>query len=57
MSKELLAFRLNSLHNLTYFLDLVRGARRAVLDGCFAAYKARFEAIYPDEDALFDKQE
>ena len=57
VSKELLAFRLNSLHNLTYFLDLVRGARRAVLDGCFAAYKARFEAIYPDEDALFDKQE
>ena len=57
VSKELLAFRLNSLHNLTYFLDLVRGARRAVLNGCFAAYKARFEAIYPDEDALFDKQE
>lgn len=57
VGKELLAFRLNSLHNLTYFLDLVRGARRAILDGGFAACKARFEAAYPDEDALFENQE
>lgn len=56
VGKELLAFRLNSLHNLTYFLDLARGARRAILDGSFAAYKARFEAVYPDEDVLFEEQ-
>ena len=56
-AKELLAFRLNSLHNLSYFLSLVRGARQAILENRFHAYKARFEAVYPDEDALFEEQE
>jgi queuine tRNA-ribosyltransferase len=46
---ELLAFRLNSLHNLTYFLDLVRGARAAVLEGRFAAYAGTIAALYPNE--------
>ncbi len=53
VSKELLAFRLNSLHNLTYFLDLVKGARKAILNGSFAEFKACYEAAYPDEDLLF----
>jgi len=48
-AKELLAFRLNSIHNLTYFLDLVRGARAAIAAGRFAEYKRSFEAIYPEE--------
>lgn len=45
-SQELLAFRLNSIHNLQYFLDLVRGAREAVRQGQFAAYKKHFETLY-----------
>ena len=49
---EILSFRLNSLHNLTYFLDLARGARAAIIEGRFAAFKAAVEAIYPDEAAL-----
>ena len=40
---------MNSLHNLTYFLDLVRGARAAIREGRFAAYKRSVEALYPDE--------
>ena len=48
-AKELLSFRLNSLHNLTYFLDLVRGARAAILEGHFAAYADGVAALYPDE--------
>ncbi len=51
VSKELLSFRLNSLHNLTYFLDLVRGARAAILGDRFAAYAAKIAALYPDEAA------
>ncbi|MDL2291024.1 tRNA guanosine(34) transglycosylase Tgt [Desulfovibrio sp. OttesenSCG-928-F20] len=43
---ELLSYRLNSLHNLTYFLDLVRGARRAIEEGRFAEYRAGVEALY-----------
>ena len=46
---ELLSFRLNSLHNLTYFLDLVRGAREAIAAGTFASYKKEIEALYPEE--------
>lgn len=49
VSKELLSFRLNSIHNLTYFLDLVRGARKAIKEGRFQEYKRSYEAIYPDE--------
>ncbi len=51
VSKELLSFRLNSLHNLTYFLNLVRSARQHILDGTFAEFKAHIEGLYPDEYA------
>lgn len=47
-AKELLAFRLNSLHNLTYFLALMRGARLAIAEGRFAAFKRRLEVVYPE---------
>lgn len=49
VSKEILSFRLNSLHNLTYFLDVVRGARAAIEEGRFAAFKKNIEALYADE--------
>ncbi len=48
-AKEILSFRLNSLHNLTHYLDLVRGARDAIREGRFDAYRASIEALYPDE--------
>ena len=51
---EILSFRLNSLHNLTYFLDLVRGARTAIREDRFAAFKAGIEAVYPEEAALIE---
>lgn len=51
VSRELLSFRLNSLHNLTYFLRLARGAREAILENRFAAYAARIAALYPGEAA------
>jgi len=54
VSQELLAFRLNSLHNLTYFLNMVKGARKAILEGRYAEFKAEYEAKYPEEDLLFD---
>ena len=51
VSKELLSFRLNSLHNLTYFLDLVRNARQAILENRYADFLAGVAAIYPEEAA------
>ena len=52
VSQELLALRLNSLHNLTYFLKLVREARLAILNGTYESYVAKIRALYPDEAAL-----
>lgn len=49
VSKELLSFRLNSLHNLTYFLKTVKQARAAIFAGTFDAFKASMESIYPEE--------
>jgi queuine tRNA-ribosyltransferase len=40
-AKELLYYRLATLHNLQHYLDLVRGARRAILAGDLAGYLAQ----------------
>ncbi len=37
-ARELLYYRLATIHNLRFYLDLARGARRAILDGTFDAY-------------------
>jgi len=39
-SKEILYYRLATLHNLQYYLNLVRGARQAILDGRLDSYIA-----------------
>ena len=41
-ARELSYFRLASLHNLHYYLQLVRGAREAILKGEWKAYKKDF---------------
>lgn len=48
-SQELLAFRLNSLHNLAYFLRLAKNARQAILEGRYQDFLARIAALYPEE--------
>ena len=48
-SQELLAFRLNSLHNLTYFLNLVKQARKAILRGEYSEFLWRIAKLYPEE--------
>jgi queuine tRNA-ribosyltransferase len=37
-SEELLSFRLNSIHNLTFYLDLMRGLREAIEHGAAQQY-------------------
>ena len=41
-AKELTYFRLASLHNLHYYLSLVREAREAIIEGEFARFKKEF---------------
>jgi len=46
MSDELLAYRLLSLHNVHFFVELARAMRAATASGAFGAFKARFFARY-----------
>jgi queuine tRNA-ribosyltransferase len=46
MSRELLAYRVLSLHNLSFFARLMAGMREAIAGGSFRAFKARFLARY-----------
>ncbi|NWF66243.1 MAG: tRNA-guanine transglycosylase, partial [Campylobacterales bacterium] len=41
-SKELTYFRLASIHNLHYYLNLVKGAREAILKNSWSEYKREF---------------
>jgi queuine tRNA-ribosyltransferase len=53
MARELLAYRLLTLHNLTFYLGLMRDMRRAVAEGAFGPFRSRFLARYgvePPED-------
>jgi queuine tRNA-ribosyltransferase len=45
-ARELLAYRLLSLHNVTFYLGLMRQMREAVARGDFGAFRARFLARY-----------
>ncbi|MEP7069487.1 MAG: tRNA guanosine(34) transglycosylase Tgt [Usitatibacter sp.] len=43
-TSEILGARLNTIHNLHYYLDLMRGIRGAIESGGFSAWRARFHA-------------
>ena len=43
---EILGLRLLTLHNLAFYLHLMKQARRAIEDGTFADFKAGFIARY-----------
>lgn len=47
VSDELLALQIASIHNLAFYLDLVRTARKHILEGDFSSWKDR---VYPDLD-------
>ena len=44
VSNEILASRLNTIHNLAFYLGLMRRAREAIRAGAFAAFKETFLA-------------
>ncbi|MCZ6533797.1 MAG: tRNA guanosine(34) transglycosylase Tgt [SAR324 cluster bacterium] len=46
VSSEILSMRLNTYHNLYFFLDLMRQARGAIAAGRFAAFAAEFLAAF-----------
>lgn len=42
LAKELLAYRLNTIHNLFYYIRLMQEIRQAVREGTLAAYRENF---------------
>jgi queuine tRNA-ribosyltransferase len=46
MAKELLSYRLNTYHNLYFYLDLMKQIRKAIEEGSFRELKAKYEAAY-----------
>lgn len=46
VAQELLSYRLNSLHNITFFLTLARKAREAIEQGRFQALKAHYQEVF-----------
>jgi queuine tRNA-ribosyltransferase len=45
-AEEILGLRLSSIHNLHFYLDLMKRARRAIEEGSFAAFRAQFVSNY-----------
>ena len=46
---EMLAPRLATLHNIHFFLDLMKQVREAILEGCFVSWRKNFEESYANE--------
>jgi len=51
MAKEILSYRLNTLHNLFYFTTLLEGLREALHEGTFAEFRHNFYRELADGDS------
>ncbi|PAF48251.1 tRNA guanosine(34) transglycosylase Tgt [Helicobacter sp. 12S02232-10] len=49
-ANEITYHRLASIHNLKYYLNLVKGARKAIIKGKFSEYKKEFYALLNPEN-------
>jgi queuine tRNA-ribosyltransferase len=49
VAKEILASILNTIHNLHFYLDLMRRIRKTIAEKSFGAFKEQFEREYPGE--------
>ncbi len=48
IARELLSYRLNTIHNLHYYLSLMARMRKAIEDRAFAAWRRQFHALLAD---------
>jgi queuine tRNA-ribosyltransferase len=48
MAKELLSYRLNTIHNLHFLLDLVKKARTAIFENQYETFYNHWKTIYPE---------
>ena len=52
LSGEILGMRLNTLHNLHFFLNLMRNAREAIIENRFSKFKKDFLKQYLQEGSM-----
>jgi queuine tRNA-ribosyltransferase len=52
MARELLAYRLLTLHNVTFYQGLLAGARRAIGEGSFEPFRSRFLDRYRRDNGM-----
>ncbi|MGW8287768.1 MAG: tRNA guanosine(34) transglycosylase Tgt [Desulfobulbales bacterium] len=50
MSREILAYHLNTIHNLYYFVGLMRSMRKAIEDDTFLQFRNNFYALQEGDD-------
>jgi queuine tRNA-ribosyltransferase len=56
-TRELLAYRLATIHNLTFISRLMREIRESILNGAFASFKDTFLTTYrPTDEQVRMKQ-
>jgi queuine tRNA-ribosyltransferase len=47
LSKEILSMRLNTIHNLYFYMNFFRNMRKSILDGRFAEFKTLWKTVFP----------
>jgi queuine tRNA-ribosyltransferase len=47
---EVSVLRLATIHSLHFYMDLMKGAREAILEGCFSDWRAEFLKKYQSDD-------
>jgi queuine tRNA-ribosyltransferase len=45
LSKEILSMRLNTIHNLYFYLNFFRNMRKSVVEGTFREFKRKWDTI------------
>ncbi len=47
--KELLSYRLNTIHNLAFYINLIKEARCAITRGCISSVVSKYRDIFPED--------
>jgi queuine tRNA-ribosyltransferase len=45
LSREILSMRLNTIHNLAFYLQFFRNMRKSIEEGTFAEFKNKWDMI------------
>ncbi|MCL4477028.1 MAG: queuine tRNA-ribosyltransferase family protein, partial [Nitrospirae bacterium] len=55
LTREILSMRLNTMHNLYFYMDFFRGMRDAIASGTFGEFRKKWEALIKSEPETEEK--